>query len=296
MNKGIEMELLIDTIRNSGNRVRNVLLVLSVASILGMSGIWNSLHNSWVNSHLKTYKVLINEIQTCKSMTHKQAESKPSRIGKLHEYFSLNGERKSIVNCKDNSKENIKMLDSMIGSLMNEIKQYKTIRAQHQLFTVIPVLGISIDNNDLAFFSGLSFCLILIWLRHALAAEGRALKIYFSKSDVFDQKDLFDLASAQQVFITPKLDDTLINKLFTKSSMYLMLIPLLVHIIIVINFLLTLKFGLFINRYTAIFNIISGVVFIFFLLRLFFASKNKLGEIEQIWHKQWLLVNNVNNH
>lgn len=281
-------EFYLESLNAAGVRVRNIMLVLITASVLALSGIWSSFHFSWVNSFIATYSDLGSDARRYADSLNQSPAASVGEFPRLAEYFALRGLDSPWKNMGDDDR--LAMISTLESRFTEAEARYLDLRADHQLFTQVPVLGISIDNNDLALFSGLSFLIILLWLRHALASEKRALDVYFEQAEFDCAKRRFDAASLQQVFVAPKLGSQKRFRagLIRKTTVILIVLPVVIQGIIFANFVDTLPFGQFVNPVYAVVVTVAGGVLLMLTGIACVVCLRKVSQIHQKWTNEAL--------
>jgi hypothetical protein len=88
--------------------------------------------------------------------------------------------------------------------LQQFIQYLERVHAERVLMFQIPIFGVLVDVNDLGFFSGLAFTIILIWFRFSLRREYTNLKTVFEKARKKGKLErCYDYLAMRQVLTLP---------------------------------------------------------------------------------------------
>lgn len=322
----------------ASNRSRNVLLILSTASILAFVGFWNSKPLSWMNSrievlskdleYLKGRKLINDQEQALAKLKAKCSDEEKARQSSTPAPTPppSNPRRSNRATVQpvvpvETPKTNPDCSPDLIARMQSEIDQerdfvingneYATVRAyyydqyesgsKHSLFEGpstlvlddlllkteetlrttlrnrrenvlslrIPFFGISFDINDLSLISGITFTIILIWLRLSLWTELNATQQVFERVDVKDLKevkDYYEYLGTRQVFTIPLTFDEQLEKYGERQwrlmLIFLIVLPVVLQGLLLANDLYTTNIGISISTPNTIMVLISGFFFL----------------------------------
>ena len=340
----------------ASNRSRNVLLILSTASVLAFVGFWNSKPLSWMNSRIDVLSRDLEYLKGRKSIIEKETalaklkakcsdEQKAGDASTSAPSSPAPSNRKTIkpVASVTTPKSNPDCSPELMTRLESEIKderdfvingdKYATARAYYHedelndnslfkgpstlalddlllkteeglkttlrnrrdniLSVRIPFFGISFDINDLSLVSGITFTIILIWLRLSLWTELNSTQQVFERVDVKDLKevkDYYEYLGTRQVFTIPLSFDEQLKK-YGERQWRLMLIllialPVALQGLLLANDLYTTQIGINISTQNTIIVLISGFFFLATTSVLMFSCLSIVSSINHHWREQ----------
>ena len=342
----------------ASNRSRNVLLILSTASVLAFVGFWNSKPVSWMNSrievlsrdleYLKGRKSIIDKEQALAKLKDKCSDEEkarqsstpaPSNAGPSNRtavkplvpvetpkanpgcapelmtrmQSEIDQEQKLVINGDEyaaarmfyyqhydkTSKHSLfdgpstLALDDLILKTEESLKTTLRNRRDNVLTLHIPFFGTSFDINDLSLISGITFTIILIWLRLSLWTELNSTQQVFERVDVKDLKevkDYYEYLGTRQVFTIPLSFDEQIKK-YGERQWRLMLIllialPVALQGLLLANDLYTTDIGISISTPNTIMVLISGFFFLATTFVLMFSCLSIVSAINHHWREQ----------
>jgi hypothetical protein len=342
----------------ASNRSRNVLLILSTASVLAFVGFWNSKPLSWMNSRIEVLSRDLEYLKGRKSIIEKEqalaklkakcgdeekaqqsstpASSNPrssnrttvkpvvtvetpkanpdcspdlmtrmqSEINKEQD-FVINGDKYAAARAfyyqhyEQDSKPTLfegpstLALDDLLLKTEESLRTTLRNRREDVLSLHIPFFGISFDINDLSLVSGITFTIILIWLRLSLWTELNSTQQVFERVDVKDLKevkDYYEYLGTRQVFTIPLSFDEQLKK-YGERQWRLMLIllialPVALQGLLLANDLYTTDIGVNISTPNTIMVLISGFFFLATTFVLMFSCLSIVSAINHHWREQ----------
>jgi|SRR5579864_4755496 len=178
-----------DYIEASGDaarRTRLALFAIVVIGVLTLVGLLNSLRQSWMRLRFDNLQnphgYLATQIGRPPSPPHPNEENYATRY-------------KEYVDAKD--------------AYTTRYKEY--VASQTRAFVEgtnlvhVPVFGVSVDVNDLAILSGVSFIVTLTWLLFCIRAEKENLGLTLDKAKSLDQlPEAYRILSMRQVLTVPR--------------------------------------------------------------------------------------------
>ncbi|HMZ57258.1 MAG TPA: hypothetical protein PL048_00685 [Leptospiraceae bacterium] len=286
-----ELEPYLQATIESSNRSRYITFVITFISMIIFGGYWNSLEFSWfktandVNGCLRLYisfaeninkdltepkktaqngKIEIQKADTHPAIFRELVKSKfkeiyPKRFGKCEKYIhtALTNEiysfRQDLIEI-----EKISIQEKARYYHQSYIDNVGTVSAHffHENFHI----------NDLALFSGTSFCILVSILLFSYRTEMRNLKIFFVLSRKLDSlNDGYQVLAMHQVLtITPSLEpdkSEAVERIGKMIPKFLFLIPLLLEILIMFDIFLTYKSVIEYNDTATMINVSFGLLF-----------------------------------
>lgn len=239
LNEFLEIKAMADAVAESSKRSRFVIIVLVFASVLSLIGSWNSWQLSWTNCRLRMAKYALRhkawELTGIDSLSldslsqvialqemgylatespdHKWAlENLDSLIIKGSRTATVKGMKdslKSIFQEKEDSLRYAVYICENRGfysdtDLVQYIRDLDRVRTEGILHVHVPILGVMFDVNDLSVLGGLSFLLVLLWLRFSLRQELRNLRLFFEEAKDKDKfKAYYHYLATRQVLTIP---------------------------------------------------------------------------------------------
>jgi hypothetical protein len=312
----------IKTEYESSRRSRTFVVALSIASLIALSCLWNSLSFSWKHKRIEGYKNYVE---------HKLRESKNDGIQrqllKLHSYPV-----KTI--------DSLRIHDSIENSLLNKIRDYKAISYNSYLIDLmdksfsdvldtanlkslymsyymmqnehiknfkIPLFDIDFDINDIAFIGGLGFAILLLVLFLCLKRDNENIRISFKAASLafekyqekrpkeyyLKKKNFYYILSMNQLLAMPHIMDKPGNKFIRTSPKILMLMPAFFSLCIFVNDLLTANIGIALSIPLTFFEYIISPMFFGVNSFLTFCCIRESLRIDSIWEceKKWINEN-----
>lgn len=346
----------------ASNRSRNVLLILSTASILAFVGFWNSKPLSWMNSrievlskdleYLKGRKLINDKEQALAKLKAKcgdeekarqsstpaptpppanprpsnRAPVKPvvpvetpkpnpdcspdliarmqSEIDKERD-FVINGNEYAAVRAyyydqyESGNKHSLfdgpstLVLDDLLLKTEETLRTTLRNRRENVLSLRIPFFGISFDINDLSLISGITFTIILIWLRLSLWTELNATQQVFERvedKDPKEVKDYYEYLGTRQVFTIPLTFDQQLKKYGERQwrlmLIFLIVLPVALQGLLLANDLYTTNIGISISTPNTIMVLISGFFFLATTSVLMSSCLSIVSAINDHWREQ----------
>lgn len=342
----------------ASNRSRNVLLILSTASILAFVGFWNSKPLSWMNArievlskdleYLKGRKSIIEKEQTLAKLKAKCSDEEKARQSntpvpsnpRLSNRSAVNRfvpvetpkanpdcspdlmtrmqsqieqERNFVINGDEyaatrafyyNHYESTRkhspfegpltpVLDNLLLKTEESLRTTLRNRRDNVLTLRIPFFGISFDINDLSLISGITFTIILIWLRLSLWTELNSTQQVFERVDLKDPKevkDYYEYLGTRQVFTIPLSFDEQLKK-YGERQWRLMIklliaLPVALQGLLLANDLYTTDIGVSISTPNTIMVLISGFFFLATTFVLMFSCLSIVSAINHHWQEQ----------
>jgi len=148
----LELSHYISVFSASAGRVRYVMFIIMVLSVTVLVGQWNTTDPSWIKQR---YKALLEVSERAKPM--------------------VEGAANQFVYNKTNHRYATR------EEVSETLKEYRVRLVERVFFAQIPGLGVSFDINDLGWFSGISYMLLLLLLVFSLMREHENLYLALFK-------------------------------------------------------------------------------------------------------------------
>jgi hypothetical protein len=250
----------IEAATDAAERSRRVLIVLITASVLTLVATWNSREDGWFDESynlVKAASILITE-------NNKPISLNDPEIIALSEGDKTNLYERAEQYLKQSHITKREDVQKILDSLASQ-------RAEHLAMVRMPFFGVGFHINDIGIFAGLTFAVVLLWFRFSLVREVNNLRRAFHKAGKQDEAQAeangrdgsgehqqlqfcYDMLAMRQVLTTPKMlplveKNTSLGRLrrsWHRLSWHrqmfwfliaksLFLLPVLVHIIVMIN-------------------------------------------------------------
>jgi len=154
----VELSHYIDIFRLSAERVRYLVFIIAVFSVVMLVALWNTTPWSWVHKRYEGLRLF-------------QDEANSQKAPDVYINSETNGHIRSSAELKE------------------KIHQYKDRRFDKVYFPEIPALAITFDINDLGNFCGVAYWLLLLLLTFSLMREHENLYLaLFKVRKLHDQK------------------------------------------------------------------------------------------------------------
>jgi len=202
----------------SSDRVRYVIIAITVASILIFTGHYNGMKESWFNSRLSLARL---------ALDIKAWQNTPDRFVTPEEKAARSWAEQKKLQREEDVRDQIRLLEEF--------------RVDHFLILRMPIFGISFDVNDLGLLGSIALLTILLMLVFAMTRQAENLYLSLWKvKDIWraekcpDRSDsaanlvYHSLAMSQHFSNPPTLARWKIGRLQSLTNI-LLLVPLLVQ-------------------------------------------------------------------
>jgi hypothetical protein len=181
----------------ASNRARNVIIVLVVATVLLAIEMRNTSF-SWLDERIA---VRAEAIKLLQENYDYEASDPDKEQPKVPSHLFLKDHR-----LRPNNTLGRELL-------ARELDDYRKSAIEQVSLFHVPFFGAVFDHNDIGMFGGITFAVVLLWLRYSLAREVSNLNLLFDyeiEKSVFriDPKRCYDLLAMQQVLTVPRLPNS----------------------------------------------------------------------------------------
>jgi hypothetical protein len=163
---------------------------------------------------------------------------------------------------------------------------------ENALSVRVPFFGITFDVNDLGIMGGISFLVILVWLRFCISREVDNLRLSFEEADRLGKgKEFYTLLAMRQVLTTPRTRYLKRSKFLVVAPKIIVWAAFMVHIGVVIHDFNTrdLAIGLKLGRYQL--TMIAEVLLAIPLFVLSVMVTKRLIRMDRVWDRAWVTIN-----
>src|SRR5579871_3069223 len=178
-----EIDSYIEASKSASSRSRFVVLVLVTGSIISFAAAWNSRHDGWMNQRLQLAKIAVlfcehpklnepdwGDSATIEKLATRLEELRISKKPKSHDAAEKQ---------RDQAKDFYKPRFRSCADLNDGLQELDKVNVENSDLIHVPFFGLSFDINDLGMLSGITFVIVLIWLRLSLESELRSVRIIF---------------------------------------------------------------------------------------------------------------------
>ncbi|HEV3458255.1 MAG TPA: hypothetical protein VHG32_16975 [Thermoanaerobaculia bacterium] len=262
--KEIEVQDYLSAAGDASTRSRSVAIVLAVASVIVFAALINSLQHQWMLERLQ-------------ALSDPQNPYVAKKIGPYPEPSKFKTPA-ALQAAKENFYERYKLFYGAVA------KTY----VENALFTRAPLLGISVDANDLGILGGAAFIVILIMYSYSLRREEQNLKIARKQAEHFDQIcEFYYVLAMRQVFTIPPSDASAPRRLVVWGPKLICALPLTVHLSVTIHDIVTTNIGALISDTHNLILIVVEVVALVFLVELTRSAITTHNRLDEIWKAWW---------
>lgn len=233
---------------SASDRVRYIIFIILVVSVLAFGGFRNSSQDSWTNARVRLLRTALNtQLYDPSPRVLAEIERCEDARGRLPEGCRDLLSARTLIQVRDlgdelQVRERLKLLEDV------QIRQAYNIR--------VPFFGVSFDVNDLGMLSGIA--LLLLTLTHLMAASREHENLHlcmFQVQEVCDRdvaqdhrlseaNFLYHALAMAQLFSRPRTLARWQPGLARWLLKVLLLIPLLVQTILFVHDIRTIEFGL----------------------------------------------------
>ena len=165
----------------ASTRARRIVLLIQLTCIVVFIAFWQSRQSSWPMTRLQTAKMAYTMSAECAGDWMKLHDTNQITTEQWQALVECGGKQglkedeartgvKVVLNWKLSSNQAYDWVHSMQQSI-----------ADHVVNTGVPVLGTTLDVNDLGFLGGITFASLLFWLRFSLWREWQNIHTLFER-------------------------------------------------------------------------------------------------------------------
>jgi len=270
-----EVEEYVNAASSSSARARGVIILLIIATVFLAVEVRNTFH-SWHDARLELRKAVLTFFD------REQAPQKLAVMAKKNPDLY----RRAANYIRERGLNPRSTLDREL--LTKEYDYYREAAIKEISYVHIPFVGVIFDGNDLALFAGLTFTVLLVWLRFSLSSERNNIVLLFSRMNGEDLKRCYDLVAMQQVLTVPRLPGAHGRHRWRGIPKLLYVLPPLVYSLQVIFELRPSSVwdaGKNLGMGKAWFLVVSGLIFVVIILVLSAGCIRILFDIDDEWDR-----------
>jgi hypothetical protein len=200
-----ELVHFLDAVSASATRVRQVLIVMSTASIIVFAAVWNSVEFSWLRWRGEVATTL--EIWTTYQQDDKEKKRWDAQKEKAASGQATKVEREQLATWQ----KKLATGEKYAGGAFLPLTQIKELAKKQREMVLdsatvirIPFFGVVIDSNDTTLVGGFTLVIILMWLRLSLWRQCSNLSMAFSQAETVHRLEFaYRYVSMQQVLSVP---------------------------------------------------------------------------------------------
>jgi hypothetical protein len=220
-----DTKLALAAAEEASKRARRTLLFIQIAAVITFIAIWQELRFTWLNRRLITAQK-VEWALTCRPEAFYpihpaglNAQTKPEdtlRCANLPFHTvdtnkSPEYQRKELAGAQAKLENEVKGYLNEWGYSLEQVRtmvaDLQRVVADRVLNVPIPLFGVSFDVNDLSVISGLSFVILLSWLKFSLWRLRDNVQEVFVRAAEHEPPELadaYDLLRMTQVFTVPE--------------------------------------------------------------------------------------------
>jgi len=188
------------------------MIILAVPIVLAAIEIRNTSY-SWIDSRLEVRSAALKLLDKNFNPNDSQLSEEQRDIYTRAELF-LDGQ-----NFDRNSDVDKRLLEK-------ELEDYRKVVIEQVRFVHIPFFGAVFDHNDVAMIAGVTFVIVLLWLKSSSARELDNLKLAFP--DTISKgvlKSRYELLAMQQLLSVPRIPGSSNRFRWISKALYIMPLP-----------------------------------------------------------------------
>jgi hypothetical protein len=210
--------LYIEAATSASDRVRTVLIVMVTASVLAFVGFINSSpRGGWLDHRINIRKDALRLFDPAfdpnsPNLTPEEKE----RYSRAKKYL-------------DNAKLDVRNADDK-KQVEGEVTELRKVRIEKIRLIQLPFFGAAFDMNDMGIFAGITFAVVLFWLRYSLARQLTNFRMAFkvAEGDREQLKVCYDLLGMKQMLTIPPMPGEKWRRLWSFGAKLLFLIPVFI--------------------------------------------------------------------
>ncbi len=209
----------VEAATKSSDRVRIVMIVMVTASVLAFVGFRNSRPGGgWLDHRINIRKDALKLFDKdfdphSPSLTAEEKE----RYARAKQYL-------------DNSKVDIRNPDDK-QQVFQEVQELRKVRIEKIRLIQVPFFGAAFDMNDMGVFAGITFAIVLLWVRFSLSRQLSNFRLAFKAAEKQRKSKLcYELLAMQQVLSVPPIEGEKQKRIWRFISKALFIIPVLILI------------------------------------------------------------------
>ena len=277
------LEMYVETCAASANRGRAILIVMITASVLTFVAYWNTQPNAWLTGRLKRADAALRLFDpTTKARLADEAARQKFTDEEIK--AGLFDDARELVQTR------------VIGDrdlMVNFIEVLRGIQLEQVTTLHAPFFGIVFDVNDLAFFAGLTFSVILLWFRFSLLRELINLEATFKEAKKLGAEyrhHCYNLLAMRQVLTVPPMAPPANESpnvsgrgIWSKSPAILFTFPLVAYLLLFLHDLNTIKLAQIVNRTNSLLLVVTSPLFLVFILALTRTCRKLSRRLDEVW-------------
>jgi hypothetical protein len=270
----IELQDYLEAVIEASRRTRFVVITATIASVLILAGLVNSLKHQWMLERLW-------------ALSNPDISYVESKIGAPPAAARFPPNRHP----RNAAMPSLDMATQLYAKAYNSFYDAMAKTYVDSLVTKVPIFGFGIDANDLGMIGGFAFVVILLMYRFSLGREMDNLKIARTEAQRAGQSREFYLVLAMhQVFTIPQTPRRTRKRLLVWAPQLICLLPLLVQALVTGHDALTFDVADKISRSHNTLTIVAEGLALAALLYLSVAVFVRIGRLDRIWDAWWTAI------
>ena len=248
---------------DASSRTRAVLIILVVASVLALTGLFNSLQTQWMHARMM-------ELGNPSSKYMKSKIGGPPQVQKLKDPATYAWA--------------LELYKKRQEALCTAVE---TAYVNGSLVILVPFFGFTFDVNDLALLSSIGFLIILSCYRFFLAREIDNLRISFAEARRHSNVELenfYNLLAMRQVFTIPESEYINRSTFLRYAPKAITWLPCILLLAIIVHDWLTEWIGQELKLDRFIIEEFMAIVGFVFLFAISWVITKRLVLMDKIWN------------
>jgi len=231
----------IDATASAATRSREIIIIMTTASILIFGAFWNSRQGGWFNRRVEATRDAMQVLNL--RLEAQQPGVAPERRAEIRKLLTA----KSFKRASEYLDVRGITSKEQLSNFLNALEQHQV---NHVVSLQIPFIGAVFDVNDLGLLGGVTLVILVIWLRFALWRELHNLSLTFNEATFHHEPRLcYELLSMRQLLTVPPTlahHETIMKAhvIWSFFARAIIAIPWLVHALVVGHDLDSLKWGM----------------------------------------------------
>jgi hypothetical protein len=240
---GEELELFHDAASAATTRVRQVLIVMSTASIIMFAAEWNTFSFGWMSWRAKVSTGV--EVWLTYQEDEKERKRWDAVRAKVESKSATPVEQEQLKHWETFRALGEKYAGRVflpLPQVKEQAKKHREAMVESAAVIKIPFFGIVLDANDSTLIGGFTLCIIMMWLRLSLWRQCSNLSIAFSQAAATGRLQFsYRYLAMQQVLSVPPAtaDADRARRPKHGAPPYLFLLPAIVQAVALVNDLVT---------------------------------------------------------
>lgn len=271
----------LDACARAGTRARDILILITVATVLLFGALWNARGGSWTNERISMdERVLaldsVRKACLAQGTSDSECAKEPS--------WSLSPAEIAAAEAYADLRPTLKDHPEGVAVALDRLRQ---LQIEDIFYLRIPFFGIVVDVNDAGFLAGGAYVVLLVWLRLSLWRELSNVQVTFREATEHDcLRFCYEALSMQQVLsIPPTLTGKHRKDSWSVIVPTLQVLPLLMQAAFFAFDLRTFRLGWTLSPFDTVFELAVSTLCLILVALLVWRCIGLSGEIGAEWRR-----------